>query len=418
MSRLPGSRFAVFTAALIVLTLLALEVVARVAIAVLQPDPRFDFTPIADRERERRQKLEELLETQGRALVELDAELGWRYRADYRGRLYSSNSVGVRGRREYAPTPPPGSLRIAAFGDSFVHGNEVGDDEAWSAVLETLDPRFEVLNYGVGGYGTDQALLLYERLGADLDAQVVLLGFVEVDYARNVNRFRRFLSVSELALFKPRFVLDDSATGALTLVPNPFPSETELRGLLEAPDAIVRAAPHDWFYQPLVWRNPLYDVSGLARLVSSGISDAWRARLRPDGLYAGNRFNTSSEAYRVLLALVDRFAELAEARGQHFVLLIFPSRDSDIWGDGPPVYQPLLDDLDGRHLVLDLAGTLRADPTLAPDNLRKTSNHYGVAANAAVGRAVRDFAIDQGWITTGLSRAADAQGPGLPTPDR
>ena len=377
------------------------EGLAYLAIAWLGDDLRFDFTKVADRQRQMQSRVGDLLDAQGEALLQLDDELGWVYRADYRGELYSSNSLGLRGRREYAPEPPDGVLRIAAFGDSFVHANEVGDDESWSARLEDLDPRIEVPNYGVGGYGTDQALLYYARRGQELSAQVVALGFVEVDYARNVNRFRRFLSVHELPLFKPRFVLGEGGDRALELIPNAFPGADSMRILLDDPDAVRRSAERDWFYQPLVWSNPLYDHVALVRLLSTLLSEAWRARLRPDGLYRGAQLNPDSEAFVMLVALVERFTALAEQRGQHFVLVIFPSRDEDVWGEGPPAYQPLLEALDGRHTALDLAASLRDDPQITPSNLRLAGRHYGPEANATLAREMRRLAIERGWLPTG-----------------
>ena len=126
-------------------------------------------------------------------------------------------------------------------------------------------------------------------------------------------------------------------------------------------------------------------------------SDAWRTRLRPDGLYQNGAFNTNSEAFAVLIAIVDRFAALAASRGQQFVLMIFPTRDEDIWRDGPKAYRPLIEAVDHRFTVLDLADALRADPALTPGNLRKIV-HYGPEANRIVARAVLQLVIEHGWL--------------------
>ena len=151
-----------------------------------------------------------------------DPDLGWIYRPNYRGKLYSNNSVGLRGRREYDIVPPPKVLRIAAFGDSFVYGSEVADDDTWTYQLETLMSRTEVLNTGIGGYGTDQAFLRYQKLGKQYKADIVLIGSAPVQLRRNVNVYRRFISTSELVHFKPRFILAE--TDELVLVPLPVAS--------------------------------------------------------------------------------------------------------------------------------------------------------------------------------------------------
>ncbi len=77
--------------------------------------------------------------------------------------------LGLRGRREYSSKAAADAVRVGAFGDSFVFGSEVGNDDVWSAQAERSEPGLEVLNYGVGGYGTDQALMLYRSRGQELE---------------------------------------------------------------------------------------------------------------------------------------------------------------------------------------------------------------------------------------------------------
>lgn len=394
MSSRRGFQGLAFGAVLALLMLVFSEGMARVAIAVLQRNSRFDFTPIQERHRGMQARLKQLLDTQGDALVELDETIGWRYRANYRGELYSSNSQGARGRREYPSTKPDGIVRIVAFGDSFIHANEILDADAWSAQLEALDERVEVLNFGVGGYGTDQALLLHQRLEGQLEADVVVLGFAEVNYARNVNRFRRFLSVDELPLSKPRFKLSEA--GELILIPNPFPHRRDLEALLEDPTGVLAAAPDDWFFEPLEWNNPLYDHLAIVRLPASLLSRAWRSRLRPDGLYRGRIMNTRYEGFGLLVALIEEFAAKVRRSGREFVFMIFPTRDSDVWGSGARTYQPLLERLEGLA-VIDLADALSRAPEIHPDNLREIV-HYSAESNRVAAGAVQRLAVDKGWL--------------------
>ena len=60
------------------------------------------------------------------------------------------NGQGLRSTREYAPKAPPGILRVAVFGDSFVYGNEVSAADVWTTRLEGDRSEREVLNYGGG----------------------------------------------------------------------------------------------------------------------------------------------------------------------------------------------------------------------------------------------------------------------------
>jgi hypothetical protein len=381
MRRGAGLLFAALTLAVV---LGALELLAWPALALLARDSRFDFTPLAQRYEEQSRKLETIL-SGGDRMLALDPELGWVYAASRKKDLYNTNSHGLRGTREYSERPAPGRLRVAAFGDSFVFASEVGDEDAWSHQAEQMEPRLEVLNYGVGGYGTDQALLLYRRRGQELSPSVVILGFPEVDLPRNVNRYRRFLDSRDLPLFKPRFELGEHSE--LVLVPNPFPGEEGARRVLEQPRLALEASERDALFEPLVWRNPLYDHSRLVRLASTIASRAWRSRLRSDRFYLGDQMNPDSEAFAVLVTIVRAFAREVEAEGDQFVFVIFAVRDEDIWGDGRRGYAPLVDALPGIT-ILDLADALRADPAVTPANLREPSGHYSPPANRAAARAL------------------------------
>lgn len=376
------------------LVLGALELSARILLAFFAHDGRFDFTPISQRLEHQSRELEKIV-AGGDWLITLDPELGWTYGASRSNGDFSINAQGVRSRQVYTPRPQPGRLRISAFGDSFVFGSEVKDDEVWSAQLERMDPRVEVTNHGVGGYGTDQALLLYRRLGRQLEPSLVLLGFPEVDLVRNLNRYRPFIDAGDLPLFKPRFELD--AKGELRLLPNPFPGEQGARRVLAEPRRALEAGVGDGTFEPLVWRNPLYDSVAFVRLASTVASRAWYSRLRPDRFYVGGELNPRSEAFPLLVSLVRAFARDVESAGADFVLVIYALRDEDIWGSGRRAYAPLVEALPGIT-ILDLAEAVRADPELSPANLRQPQSHYSPRANRAVARAVLELLYARGLL--------------------
>ncbi|MEX2207632.1 MAG: SGNH/GDSL hydrolase family protein [Myxococcota bacterium] len=109
---------------------------------------------------------------------------------------------GFRG-PEIAKEKAPGKLRVLVLGDSFTYGIGVADDETFSARLEALDPRYEVLNTGVNGYGTAQELLLLRDQGLALRPDVVVVVFFWNDVGNNyVRAFPRF-QLSDGALVWP-----------------------------------------------------------------------------------------------------------------------------------------------------------------------------------------------------------------------
>lgn len=92
----------------------------------------------------------------------------------------STNASGLRGPGLPA-SKPPGTRQILAVGDSFTFGDAVQRQEAWPAQLEERLRRdgagsVEVVNAGVPGYGTAQAMLLYADLEPRLRPDVAILG--------------------------------------------------------------------------------------------------------------------------------------------------------------------------------------------------------------------------------------------------
>ena len=77
--------------------------------------------------------------------------------------------------------------RIALVGDSFTFGEEVRYEETWAYFLsQYLEGEHQVLNYGIPGYGLDQAYLRYLRDVRPLHADIVVLGVISHDIERTM----------------------------------------------------------------------------------------------------------------------------------------------------------------------------------------------------------------------------------------
>jgi hypothetical protein len=127
-----------------------------------------------------------------------DKDLGWIPRENCRTTLYTTNSLGFRGVREYPPlkTKP----RIIVLGDSFTWGENNADNETYPFYLEQLfGGEVEVINMGVHGYGPDQFYLYYLREGHKLNPDIVIFGLFLPDIHRTAFHTREF--------FKPRFLI-------------------------------------------------------------------------------------------------------------------------------------------------------------------------------------------------------------------
>ena len=87
--------------------------------------------------------------------------------------------------REYVVPKPEGTFRIATIGDSISYGHDVAQREAFSAVLEELleqhfsreGLRFEVLNFGVTGYGVTQIAESLRAKALAFDPDLVLYAY-------------------------------------------------------------------------------------------------------------------------------------------------------------------------------------------------------------------------------------------------
>ncbi|MEJ2539192.1 MAG: SGNH/GDSL hydrolase family protein [Gemmatimonadota bacterium] len=319
-------------------SLVLLELLARVALLAVNgvlSEPILSPDALVERHRAR---LVDFMEAVDPVTV-TDTLLGWRYRAGYAEGSDTINDQGVRASGDYPEEPSPDVLRVATFGDSFVYCSEVANPDCWSAQLEA-DGQVEVLNYGVGGYGMDQAYLRYLREGDALDPAMVIIGFAPVDLGRIVNRYRGFVSSNEGPWFKPRFVESD---GELRLLPTPAGSVQEARALLADVDGLREVGEMDWWYESAVYESSLYRWSGAARLLTGVWIRLKRRLIDPDRLYDGAIFNEGSTAFRLQLEVGLMFADSVRARGAEPVVILFPSRE-DVEGSlngRPASYGPL-----------------------------------------------------------------------------
>jgi lysophospholipase L1-like esterase len=117
--------------------------------------------------------------TVSRGLYQPDPPRRYRIAPGFRGTIanqveydteIATNSLGLRG----PEVGPKRGLRILALGDSFTFGVGARQEETWPARLAELLGA-EVLNAGAPGFGVPDAVAWYERYGAQLDPDVVVL---------------------------------------------------------------------------------------------------------------------------------------------------------------------------------------------------------------------------------------------------
>ncbi|HEV2844306.1 MAG TPA: hypothetical protein VG477_05630 [Thermoanaerobaculia bacterium] len=331
-----------------------------------------------------------------------DPDLGWTIRPNGNKPQYKANGKGLRATREYSLEPPPGKVRVAAFGDSFTHGSGVPMGFSWAERLERMSPGLEVMNFGIPGSDPGQALLRYRREGVQYRPAIVLIGMMSENINRMVNTFRPFYFVrSGIPFSKPRFAVRGDE---LVLIENPIKSPEGYEELLRDPAKVLpRLGEHDFYYRRN-HRRSRFDVLPSVRFARI-MGDQYfnQPTFRPDGTY-----NTRSEAYQVSLRVLDQFYREALANGSVPFLVLYPQRkDVRLRLDGKPVtYQPLLDELRQRgYRVIDLAdGFQRYDPK--GRMAKKNFLHYPKEGNLMAARWMNEVLTKEGLTAPDRVRAA------------
>jgi lysophospholipase L1-like esterase len=135
------------------------------------PDP--DFLPANDQMLYRRSAVPGLLYEIRPSMPEMIIGSNW----------VKTNSQGMRD-RELLAADTPGLTRIAVLGDSFAFGFGVTLDETFTEVLEVQlnaagdGRRYEVLNFGVPGYSTEEEAAVLEHKALAFDPKVVVVAYV------------------------------------------------------------------------------------------------------------------------------------------------------------------------------------------------------------------------------------------------
>ncbi|HLW71102.1 MAG TPA: SGNH/GDSL hydrolase family protein [Candidatus Binataceae bacterium] len=129
-----------------------------------------------------------------------DADRGWGLNPGAQGRYTREggswlriNQDGFRG-PDYPRVKPPGVLRVAVLGDSYVEAMQVEEDQTFTAVVGRMlaecpaikGRKVEALNFAVDGYGTAQELItLRDKVWAYQPDVVVLAIFLGNDIRNN-----------------------------------------------------------------------------------------------------------------------------------------------------------------------------------------------------------------------------------------
>ena len=247
-------------------------------------------------------------------LAERDPKLGW---PALGSRKPSIDSLGSRINTHFPDVATPACASV--YGDSFTYSSEVGDREAWPNHLSGL-LGCRVNNFGVGGYGTDQAYLRMREARGDA-VPLQILAHASIDIVRNLIPFDAFRGGHRLG-WKPRFRLDPA--GDLVLDPLPeFESMAEWESVYRDPTEHFEDV---WLLPGTEHGLPMAGPPYLLALVRALRSWEMRTFFDPAHVYYEALYEPDhpSQALPLTEAILRSFCAEAENRGSRCLVVLIP----------------------------------------------------------------------------------------------
>jgi lysophospholipase L1-like esterase len=254
---------------------------------------------------------------------QFDGDLGWAHVPEGKGRLVTPefdvemhiNKEGLRG-GNYERKKPDRVRRILVFGDSFAEGWGVKSEEAVSEQLQKClqsdrTDSIEVINFGVAGYGTDQELLLYEKLGKLYEPDVVVVLFYGNDLWNNASK----RGIGAERGYKPFFRPQSNghlALGGVPVVKTRYWDEARYRDA-SLGTRLSRYLHENWHLYVLV-----------NKALQPEIAPAQQSQYY-DGLYGHDVDRQWQPVWELTGMLLEKFAAAVQSRGGEFIVVYVPA---------------------------------------------------------------------------------------------
>ena len=339
-------------------------------------------------------KVQEFLKrtsTSEKSRVIYDSYLGYTYRPSYADtgtkQIHNGKSIRVDDiAKEFSSYPASHTLRIAIFGDSFSHADEVAYADSWGNQLEiklnSLGINTEVLNFGVGGYGMDQAYLRYLHQGIEFNPDIVIFGFQIENALRNLYLFRYFYKQGRSGILwsKPRFVFEN---GELILVNQPTPRLDELADIFnDFPNWMY--SQFERFHHADDYGDPLWHHLTFVKLLIE-VYRRYKISLLSDA--------PNGEAYVLALRIIEAFAQSANQNNSKFVILHLPPGNhlSRYPETGQFQYEELLSHLESNYMVVRPEKRMIDGVSNGKTDMLFGGAHYSEYGNRIVGTVVAEF---------------------------
>lgn len=246
-----------------------------------------------------------------------DASLGWTVGPNRRSGngMYVSSAEGLRAQHQGEVLKTPShKMRIALMGDSYAFGEGVRFEDSWGHLLESnAGGGVQVLNFGVPGYGVDQAYLRFREHALAWKPDVAILAFPRSDLYRTIAVYP-FINWPEwdMPFSKPRLVRSKDALVALNVPTIPPDKMFALTSVSALP-----FLEYDLGYRKGDWSHGIADGSYAYRWLTSYLSPPIDQR---------NSYTSDEEAIHLNAAVLREFARLAHQQGVAPLVVYYPPR--------------------------------------------------------------------------------------------
>ena len=238
-----------------------------------------------------------------------------------------------------------------------------------------------VRNFGVGGYGPDQAILRLERhLKEGQRPEWVILGMASESLARVVNIFRKLYIPAEIAHFvKPMFVESGGEWRIVNAVPDWPPTDIAVQTLVEATKL------HDlWYVQNE--KRPRFEFPYMVATFEAVTFFAFDV-LRWQDLYRDER------TIATMTYVLERFVHLSKNYRFHPIFVVFPNPEDllRVQANEPPHFEKFLEHVDRKFKDdMLIVRVLDRDIDLARFHVRPFGGHPSPYGQRIIASAIAE----------------------------
>jgi hypothetical protein len=233
------------------------------------------------------------------------------------------NSHGFRD-RERSYEKPANTFRILVLGDSQVEALQVAFEDTFTAILEkalnaeSCKTQFEVLAFGLSGFGTAEEYIRYMNFGIDYSPDMVILAVTTANDIQDNSKFLSWEMTREYFNFdeKGNLVLDrslvDAYDSSLTLPKRFFQA-------LKRHSYLASLVSERWFLLKQLSSRERFEEAHSSP--GNALRNTKLSEFSELNIYLPDMSSRWREAYQITKALILKLKSAVEQNGSKFVLV-------------------------------------------------------------------------------------------------